>query len=57
MSPRQGQMGENTPFTKNVGKRSANDRGTLVTTRTNQFALIFAIQYIPELWSIKKRRK
>ena len=27
MSPRQGEKGENTPFTKNVGKKSVNDAG------------------------------
>ena len=26
MLPRQGEMGENTPFTNNVNKRSANQR-------------------------------
>ena len=29
MLPRQGEMGENTPFTRNVGKRSLNNLGTL----------------------------
>ena len=31
MLPRQGEMGENTPYTRNEGKRSLNYLGTLGT--------------------------
>ena len=45
MLPRQGEMGENIPFTRTVGKRSLNYLGTLgtlerVTTLGNHFSAI-----------------